>query len=109
MINCNGLDLYQGNIRRRNSDGTDELVTYRENIVYMEEEDAFITTDNYLIYIFSPVMESEKYTKEELEEIEKKEKELYIPYAKIGNFKKEGLYIDEDSIINLKDCSRKKR
>ena len=63
MINCNGLDLYQGNIRRRNSDGTDELVTYRENIVYMEEEDAFITTNNYLIYIFYPVMESEKYTK----------------------------------------------
>ena len=48
-------------------------------------------------------------TKEELEEIEKKEKELYIPYAKIGNFKKVGLYIDEDSIINLKDRSRKKR
>lgn len=85
---------YTGRVYKREN-SKDILVNEKLIIYYYDEEDKWITWDNYLMYCVEPIMEEKKYTKEELKRARVMLEGSLMPYHDI----KEGdTYIDASSI-----------
>ena len=91
-------NTYVGRAYKREN-GNDILIDENLEILYFEDEDKWITWDNYLMYCVNPLKEEEKYTKEGLKEARAMLEKSLMPYH---NIKEGDTYIEASSIRVLR-------